>query len=399
MPTPPERIRDAVLRHQQELADERTPLIRDEWYVAALAHEVGRTPLARRLLDLPVVLFRRLDGSAVALEDRCAHRSFPLSRGRLDGDTLVCGYHGACYDGQGRCLRVPSQPQVPPGALVRAFALHQLGRLLWIWMGDPRDADPARIPHQPWMSDPAWVCSTERLHLAASYVRLHENLLDLTHLSFLHANTFGTPDYASAPFETRLDETQGCFSLLRSVAPTRLPALWARPTGLDGVDAARIAESSFHSPALHVVAVRFYACDRPEQEQPSRAIRTAHIVTPETATSTHYFIQHARDFATHDDAVTRFMHEQLLKAFQEDIDGLEAIERLLAGYAERQPEVSLHADRAALAMRRYLLRRAGRAHPQDATGAADGRSPEATRAGTDPVRSSAASASGASGRA
>jgi vanillate O-demethylase monooxygenase subunit len=358
MPALPERIRVAALRSQQELADERTPFVHNAWYVAALSDEIGRQPLARRILDVPVMLYRKLDGQAVALEDRCAHRSFPLSRGILDGDSVVCGYHGARYDCTGRCQQVPSQAVVPPGALVRNFVLHEAGRLLWIWMGDTGSADLAQLPSQPWMDDAAWVSSTERMHLKASYVRLHENLLDLTHLSFLHANSFGTPDYATAPFDCRIDEANGRFTLLRSVVPTRLPLLWARPTGLEGVDAARVVDSTFHSPALHVVAVKFYACDRPEAEQPARAIRTAHIVTPETATGTHYFIQHARNFATDDDTITGFMHEQLLKAFHEDVDGLEAIETLLGGYVDRQPEISFHADRASLAMRRYLKRRA-----------------------------------------
>ncbi|MDH5538991.1 MAG: aromatic ring-hydroxylating dioxygenase subunit alpha [Rhizobacter sp.] len=358
MPAMPERIREAALRAQQDLADETTPFVRDAWYVAALSDEVSRQPMARRLLGTPVMLYRRLDDSAVALEDRCAHRSFPLSRGSLDGDTVVCGYHGARYDCEGRCQQVPSQVQIPPGAMVRAFALHERGKLLWIWMGAPEQADLQRLPHQDFMDAGDWVSSTEHMHLKASYVRLHENLLDLTHLSFLHANSFGTPDYASAPYESNLDEAAGRFTLLRTVMPTRLPPVWAKPTGLEGVDAARIAESTFHSPALHVVAVRFHACDQPEAEQPSRAIRTAHIVTPESATSTHYFIQHARNFARDDDAITQFMHGQLRKAFQEDIDGLEAIESLLGGYAERQPEISFHADRASLAMRRYLKRHA-----------------------------------------
>jgi len=355
----PERTRSAALHLQAELADERTPFVRNAWYVAALGSEVGRTPLARRLLDVPVVIYRQLDGTPVALEDRCAHRSMPLSLGTLDGDDLVCAYHGACYNPQGRCSRVPSQAQVPPGALVQAFALRERGQLLWIWLGDAALADATPIPQQPWMDDAqAWASSTDALHLKASYVRLHENLLDLTHLSFLHARSFGTPDYASAPFETRIDEAAGRFSLLRSVLPTRLPPLWALPTGLVDVDAARIAESTFHSPALHVVAVKFYACSAPESQQPSRAIRTAHIVTPESATRTHYFIQHARNFALDDAAITGFMHAQLRQAFQEDIDGLEAIEALLGRYAQPQPEVSFHADKASLAMRRWLKRQA-----------------------------------------
>ena len=358
MSATPDRLQQAVLHAQSELADAHTPLLRNAWYVAALADEIGRAPLSRKLLGVPVVLYRTLDGTAVALEDRCAHRSMPLSLGTLDADTLVCAYHGARYDCSGRCLNVPSQGKAPPGALVQRFALHERGRLVWIWMGAAQDAEPDAVPSQPWMTDAGWVSSTERLHLHASHVRLHENLLDLTHLSFLHARTFGTPDYATAPFEVVLDEARGHFALRRSVMPTRLPALWAEPTGLTGVDAARIAESTFVSAALHVVAVKFYACDRPEDQQPSMAIRTAHLVTPESATTTHYFIQHARNFAVNDAQVTEFMHEQLLRAFQEDIEALEAIERRLADYPQRQPEVSFHADRASLAMRRHLKRRA-----------------------------------------
>lgn len=353
----PDRIREAALRLQAELADERTPFVTDAWYVAAFSDEVTRQPLARRVLGLPLMLLRRQDGSVMVLEDRCPHRSMPLSCGQVDGDTVVCAYHGARFDGSGRCLQVPSQPVVPPGARVRAFPVQPRGPLVWVWMGG--GAPVGEPPHPAWMDDADWVASQQRLHLRASYVRLHENLLDLTHLSFLHARTFGTPDYASAPYETEIDDARGHFALERSVMPTRLPPLWGRPTGLEGVDAARIARSTFVSPALHEVHVRFHACDRPADEQPPMAIRTAHIVTPETATSTHYFVRHARNFAQGDDGITGFMHQQLLAAFQEDIDGLEAIERNLAAYAPgTAAEISFHADKPALAMRRWLKRHA-----------------------------------------
>lgn len=357
MDTATDRTREAALRFQGELADERTPFVHDEWYVAAFADEVTRSPLARRLLGLPLVLLRRTDGGVAALEDRCPHRSMPLSLGSVEGDTIVCGYHGARFGCDGVCQGVPSQSVIPPGAQVRAFPVEQHGPLVWVWMGPEAPTRPA--PHPAWIDDAGWAASRERLHLRASYVRLHENLLDLTHLSFLHARTFGTPDYATAPYESQLDAEAGRFVLTRSVVPTRLPPIWARPTGLEGRDAARIATSSFLSPALHEVHVRFHACDRPAEEQPSRAIRTAHIVTPETATSTHYFIHHGRNFGLDDPEITAFMHQQLLAAFQEDIDGLEAIERNLANYPPGTvAEVSFRADGPSLAMRRYLKRRA-----------------------------------------
>lgn len=358
MDTSADRAREAALRFQNELADERTPFVFDEWYVAAFADEVTRTPLARRLLGIPLVLLRRTDGGIAVLEDRCPHRSMPLSLGSVEGDTLVCGYHGARFGCDGVCSGVPSQAMIPPGARVRAFPAEQHGPLVWVWMGRSAPTHPA--PHPAWIDDEdGWAASRQRLHMKASYVRLHENLLDLTHLSFLHAKTFGTPDYASAPYDTQIDAEAGRFVLTRSVVPTRLPPIWAKPTGLEGQDAARIASSTFVSPALHEVHVRFHACDLPAEQQPSRAIRTAHIVTPESATSTHYFIHHGRNFGLEDGEITGFMHQQLLAAFQEDIDGLEAIERNLANYPPgTATEVSFRADGPSLAMRRYLKRRA-----------------------------------------
>jgi phenylpropionate dioxygenase-like ring-hydroxylating dioxygenase large terminal subunit len=342
------------------LADRHTPLIRNEWYVAAFAGELGRHLTRRKLLGRNVVLYRTLEGRAVALDDRCAHRSFPLSSGRLDGDTLVCGYHGFRYDAAGDCIGIPSQPKCPRGIGVRSYPLIERGPLVWIWMGEPQRAREAAIPGLPWLASPGWACSQGYFALPASYVSLHENLLDLTHLSFLHANSFGTADYALAPYETRLEE--GHFTVLRSVVPTRLPPVWAEPTGIRGDTAARIARSEFISPGLHVVTVDFYDSALAPEARTAFQIRTAHIPTPETQTSTHYFIVHGRDFALERPQVTQFMHEQLFKAFQEDVGGLSAIERTVAEAGEETFEISVASDAAAVAMRKYLKRRADEEH-------------------------------------
>jgi len=339
----------------KQLADRETPLITNAWYVAAFAGEIGRTLLRRTILGRALVFYRTQTGAPVALEDRCVHRSFPLSLSKLDGDAIVCGYHGMRYDCSGRCVEVPSQPQAGPGLGVRAFPLVEHGTFVWIWMGE-RAADPATIPDTgDWVRDAAWPASSHYFNLKANYIALHENLLDLSHLSFLHADSFGTPDYARAPFNVEMDEQRGRFALLREVAPTRLPPLWAKPTGLEGIDAVRSVRSEFMSPALHIVNVRFWAWGQPEQERPDMQVKTAHIITPETATSTHYFLYHARNFAQQNQAITRVMHEGLLAAFREDVAGLEAIE---ANVAVTPPgefvEVSFSADRAGIAMRRYL---------------------------------------------
>ncbi|MSW67364.1 MAG: Rieske 2Fe-2S domain-containing protein, partial [Actinobacteria bacterium] len=73
------------------------------WYVAAWTVEVKREPLRKVICEIPVVLYRKLDGTAVALEDRCAHRGYPLSAGRVVEDVLECGYHGFQFDCSGVC--------------------------------------------------------------------------------------------------------------------------------------------------------------------------------------------------------------------------------------------------------------------------------------------------------
>ena len=348
----------------RQLADRDTPFIMNEWYVVAFAAELQHSLLKRTVVGRRLVLYRTLAGAPVALDDRCAHRSFPLSSGTLDGDTVVCGYHGLRFDPRGDCIEVPSQKTCPKGIGVRSYPLVERGPFIWGWLGD-LPADPAKIPATPWLEDGDWTHSQGYIHLPGNYVSLHENLLDLTHLSFVHAKSFGTPDYASAPYDAELEE--GRYRIVRRVMPTRLPPVWAVPTKLDHDHSARIATSEFVSPGLHVVGVLFYDCDLPAHERAEFRIRTCHVPTPESPGSTHYFIVHARDFALSDSSVTRFMHEQLFAAFHEDVIALSTLEEVLVNPGTPHYEISIASDAPSVAMRRYLKRRAS-AEQQAATG-------------------------------
>lgn len=338
------------------MADRNTPFVFNEWYVAAFTDDVGHELLPRTLLGKRLLLYRTQAGKAVALEDRCAHRSFPLSKSTLDGDTIVCNYHGFRYDENGDLIEVPSQKACPRGVGIRTYPLVERGPLLWIWMGDSALADESRLPDQAWTRSPEWECTAGYFHHPGNYVSMHENLLDLTHLSFLHANTIGTPDYASAPFE--LDLKDGYYKLVRNVVPTTLSPVWAKSTGLEGPTAARIATSEFLSPGLHRVSVTFYDTAQPEQTRPVYRIHTAHILTPETHGTMHYHIIHGRDFDLENQALGEFMHEGLFAAFQEDVEGLGALEAVLGDVDENHYEISVASDAPAVAMRVYLKRRA-----------------------------------------
>jgi phenylpropionate dioxygenase-like ring-hydroxylating dioxygenase large terminal subunit len=179
--------------------------VRNSWYVAAWDHEIGRSMMRRIILDEPVVIYRTLDGRAVALEDRCCHRQAPLSMGKLIGNTVKCPYHGLEFDPSGKCVKIPSQDFVPGSAKVKSFPVVEKNHWIWIWMGDPAKADPGKVEDFHWLDDPKWRYGGNYLHVDANYLLLVENLLDTTHLPFLHPTSLGTDAFARSEFQAEED--------------------------------------------------------------------------------------------------------------------------------------------------------------------------------------------------
>ena len=128
----------------------------DCWYVLAPSDSVGRALRAYRVVGLPLVVFRTVAGQVVALHDRCVHRPYPLSAGRLDGDELSCGLCGFVYGPDGQCVRVPTQSRVPVGAAVRAYPVREEQGLVWVWAGEPGRARLHRLPDLPWLVQDGW---------------------------------------------------------------------------------------------------------------------------------------------------------------------------------------------------------------------------------------------------
>jgi phenylpropionate dioxygenase-like ring-hydroxylating dioxygenase large terminal subunit len=111
---------------------ERDVFVRNAWYVAAWADQLGEQVLARRICNDPVVLFRQKDGKVAALEDRCCHRAAPLQYGQVVRRGLQCGYHGLVFDGTGQCVHIPWQEQIPADARVRSYPVMEKDALIWI---------------------------------------------------------------------------------------------------------------------------------------------------------------------------------------------------------------------------------------------------------------------------
>ena len=351
----PIQLNETKQRSSSDLANEDTPFIRNCWYAVCFSSdlEVGRL-VSRVLLGQPIVLYRKTDGGVVAMKDRCPHRSFPLSSGKLAGDEIVCGYHGMRYGPDGRCTLVPTLPRAPAAISVQTFKVEEQSPLIWIWMGSPEAPGISAPPSESWMrANSGWVYSHGYLKVASNYVYLHENLLDLSHLTFLHERTFGTPDYALAPYETEI--TDEMIRVKRTVAPTRLPPIYADPLGLNGVDAARIVTSTYLSPGLSISAVVLRDLSKPEAERQDHHIRTAQLVTPADRDTVHYHFLVGRDFATESPHISEFILEAIKKAFAEDVFALESMARIRRQDNDKSfVEYSVPADRAGVTLRRRL---------------------------------------------
>jgi len=299
---------------------------RNQWYAAAESTELKDAPLGRVLLNEPVVLYRREDGVAVALEDRCCHRRAPLSKGKIEGDNLRCGYHGFLYDSSGAVVWVPGQDKMPPDARVRTYPLAERHGYVWIWMGAAKP-DERRVPDFHWNTAQGWTSGGGLLHMKCDYLMLVDNLLDLSHVPFLHAASVGSADdlEPELTWERGPDFVRGERIARNIVATPRLRSMGVN----SNIDTFKIM--SFAPPAHIVLDITQAETGVAPGETP-RFRYQAYIMnsmTPETATSCHYFWRNARDWRTDDAELTRFLCAATARAFDEDKAMLEAAQRII----------------------------------------------------------------------
>jgi vanillate monooxygenase len=322
--------------------------LRNCWYVAAEAGEVTRAPLARLLLGEPVVMFRREDGGAIALEDRCCHRRAPLSKGKVIGDRLQCGYHGFTFDASGACVAIPGQERVPAGLGVASYPLAERHGFLWIWMGEAAKADPVRIPDFHRNADPGWKTVHSQLPIAAHYQLVVENLIDLSHVGFVHAKTIGTDDSRAA---LKFDRGDDFVSVIRD--PIEVDT--APHNRAQGMGARSVLEKTitFVPPCQIVIDIRTTEVAPQKNDPISLGITVLNACTPETERSTHYFWVSARDYLQGDKQVDAFLHKLTVDAFNEDKGMLEAQQRTIA-LDPTAATVNVNADWGSVQMRRLM---------------------------------------------
>jgi vanillate O-demethylase monooxygenase subunit len=332
---------------------------RDQWYVAAFGDEVGRDLLGRTVLGEALVLYRCEAGQAVALADRCVHRRYPLSASRLVGETIVCGYHGFTYDTTGSCVFVPGQQRIPRTARVTSYPVVEQDSLVWVWIGDRDKADPAAIPRAPWLVDPRYAVVRGMEPLAARYGLLVDNLMDLSHETYLHGGYIGTPEVANTPITTEVDEERGVVYVSRHMDDAECPPFYAQSTGIAG-RITRWQDIEYHPPCLYLLHSRIAPQGvHPPANGPDDQAFHAEIVyaiTPSTERTTYDFWAVARDFAVDDRSVSEYLRQSNHTVVMQDVVALNLLEQVIAAEPEKYQELSINIDTGGLAARRLLAR-------------------------------------------
>jgi phenylpropionate dioxygenase-like ring-hydroxylating dioxygenase large terminal subunit len=332
--------------------------IQNIWYAAGWSRELGETLLARKFLNEPVVLFRTEGGKAVALADRCAHRFVPLSRGRRKGDIIECGYHGLCFDATGACVSNPhGDHKIPRAARVKSYSLAERDGIVWIWMGDAAQADESKIRAFPQFGDKNRFASVEGyLHVNANYQLVSDNLLDLTHGQYLHpmfANAAGPAVFE--PYNDPEDQdTVWAKFFRRSQYPNKYFQFLGYPADMLG-DHRNCMR--WNAPSTLLLDVGMTKVGAPVEDGIS--IPTAHLITPETESTSHYFWAMARDFKLHDEALSKQLLDIGIAIFNnEDKPMIEAQQQAMGDNDDllSLKPVLLSTDSPSVRARRIVLR-------------------------------------------
>lgn len=327
--------------------------LKNTWYMAAWAEEIGREMLARTLLSQPVLMFRKRDGTAVALSDRCAHRFAKLSDGMLIDDEVRCPYHGLKYDCTGVCTDNPHGNHIIPSKMkIRSYPLVERYGILWIWMGDA-PADESLIADFTELDQPEQRRTLRRyISVKANYRLISDNLLDLSHVPFVHTAVGGATLLQN---ESNRSEQVGqtVWSRRKNQSIDPAPFFLSFQPAYSKVKVDKHQNMRWDVPANLLLEVTHHETGKPESLRVESY--TGHLLTPETDRSTHYFWSVSRNFALDDPKLDDMMEQVVYHAFaNEDGPVIEAQQRMMDMASEDLQPVLIETDVAATRARRVL---------------------------------------------
>ena len=328
--------------------------LRSAWYVIGCSNEITIAPTRRMFMDAAVVVYRGECGKVAALADACAHRFAPLSQGTVFGDTIQCPYHGLRYGMDGACvLRPHGDGRIPPTARVRSHAVVEQQGMVWIWGGEQDGADYAAVPHIPMLDDPAFAVVSGCMVVDANYQLVTDNLMDLSHVDYLHPLLRAAQHDDRNRHEVRR-EGQRVWSMLwrDHVKPSGLQAmLWD-----DGEYGNARAHMRWTMPSTLELDTGIAPPDKTPELGVS--LPSIYFLTPETEARTRYYWMSGRNRRIDDEEMSERVRSLIEQAFStEDKPVVEAQQRHIgsADIMELKPAL-LQPDAASVQVRRIMKR-------------------------------------------
>jgi vanillate O-demethylase monooxygenase subunit len=344
---------------------EEDMFVRNVWYIASWADELGEAPVARRICNEPIVLFRDKAGTAAAIADRCCHRATPLSLGEVVDGGLQCGYHGMVFDKTGACVLIPGQDHIPANARVPAYPVVERDNLIWVWIGEAEKADPSLVVDLSYHNDTAhWPHRHGTYDIAGNYLLMVDNLMDLTHLGYVHKKTIGGNPAAHVGAKMDVVRTQGGLKYTRWMLDSLPPPTYVAAYGFKGrVD--RWQEFDFVAPSTirQWTGAKDAGTGAPEGNTDGGfQFKVLHSITPETETTCRYYFATANGWAPENDEASDQFFTASAATFAEDKDVIEAQQKRLEEFGEDWL-VPMVSDVARVQMRRIIDAMAGERRP------------------------------------
>ena len=330
---------------------------KNAWYVACTPDEIAARPLGRQVCGEKIVFYRGEGGKVAAVEDFCPHRGAPLSLGVVRDGKLVCGYHGLEMGCEGKTISMPGQ-RVRGFPCIRSYPVEERHGFIWVWPGDGKLADPDAIHHLEWANHPEWAYGGGLYHIDCDYRLMVDNLMDLTHETYVHASSIGQKEIDEAPVTTRIEGEQVVTS--RFMENVSAPPFWRAALEWNGlasdvpVDRWQICRFSAPSHVMIEVGVA-HAGKGGYHADPAHRVSSTVVdfITPETETSHWYFWGMARNFNPQDVDLTNRIREGQGKIFGEDREMLERQQQNLLLYPERKL-LMLNIDAGGVQSRRII---------------------------------------------
>jgi vanillate O-demethylase monooxygenase subunit len=332
---------------------------KNTWYVACTPDEFADKPLGRRICGERMVFYRNGEGRVAALEDFCPHRGAPLSLGRVCEGQLTCGYHGLVMGCDGRTVSMPGQ-RVERFAAIRSFPVVERHGFVWVWPGEAAKADVAQVPDFEWSDSPDWAYGGGLYHIGCDYRLMVDNLMDLTHETYVHSTSIGQKEIDETPCET-LREGDAVITR-RFMHDIGAPPFWQMAMRMNGLDPAQPVDRwqicRFTPPSHVMIEVGVALAGQGGYDAPLAAKTSATVVdfiTPETETSIWYFWGMARRFKPGDASLTTQIREGQGRIFSEDREMLERQQANLLTWPARRL-MTLNIDAGGAHARRIIDR-------------------------------------------